>query len=153
MATLEFRMPDIGEGLADVEVTKWLVKVGDRVEENDPVADVETDKAVVIMPAPVSRSIRELSVDEGQRVKVGAVLLVMDVEGQADHATHGQVGYRFDADTALGQVSADQYARGFFAEGDHPTGILTAIDVASFRRCAVGEHRRERDRGPASLAR
>ena len=82
MARLEFRMPDVGEGLAEVEVVKWLVAVGDPVRENQPVAEVETDKALVTMPAPASGRIRELFVGEGERVKVGALFLSMEVEDE-----------------------------------------------------------------------
>ncbi len=80
MPRLEFRMPDVGEGLAEVEVVKWLVAVGDPVRENQPVAEVETDKALVTMPAPASGRIRELFVEEGERLQVGALFLSMDVE-------------------------------------------------------------------------
>ena len=80
MARVEFHMPDVGEGLAEAEVLKWLVKVGERVVENDPVAEVETDKAVVTMPAPATGSVVELTVGEGERVKVGSILFVMDAE-------------------------------------------------------------------------
>ena len=89
MARLEFRMPDVGEGLAEAEVLKWLVKVGERVAENDPVAEVETDKAVVTMPAPATGTMAELTVSEGERVKVGSLLFVMDLDGTATSTTAG----------------------------------------------------------------
>ena len=89
MARLEFRMPDVGEGLAEAEVLKWLVKVGERVAENDPVAEVETDKAVVTMPAPATGTMAELTVSEGERVKVGSLLFVMDLDGAATSTTAG----------------------------------------------------------------
>ena len=89
MARLEFRMPDVGEGLAEAEVLKWLVKVGERVAENDPVAEVETDKAVVTMPAPATGTMAELTVSEGERVKVGSILFVMDLDGAATSTTAG----------------------------------------------------------------
>ena len=78
MARFEFKMPDVGEGLADVEVVKWFVQTGDTVEENQPIADVETDKAIVTMPAPASGRVIELAAQEGQRVKVGAFLLAIE---------------------------------------------------------------------------
>ena len=58
MPVVEFHLPDIGEGLAEVELVRWLVGVGDRVEENQPIADVESDKAIVTMPSPASASSR-----------------------------------------------------------------------------------------------
>jgi pyruvate dehydrogenase E2 component (dihydrolipoamide acetyltransferase) len=82
MARFEFEMPDVGEGLADVEVVRWFVKIGDTVEENQSVADVETDKAIVTMPAPASGRIIELAVQEGERVKVGAFLLAIETSDE-----------------------------------------------------------------------
>ncbi|GAB4412794.1 MAG: pyruvate dehydrogenase complex dihydrolipoyllysine-residue acetyltransferase [Anaerolineae bacterium] len=81
MARFEFKMPDVGEGLADVEVVTWFVKIGDRVEENQPIADVETDKAIVTMPAPATGQVIELAAKEGERVKVGAFLLAIETGG------------------------------------------------------------------------
>jgi pyruvate dehydrogenase E2 component (dihydrolipoamide acetyltransferase) len=79
MARLEFRLPDIGEGLAEVEIVKWLVGVGDHIQENEPVAEVETDKAVVTMPAPATGTITQFLAQPGERIQVGSVLLVLDV--------------------------------------------------------------------------
>jgi pyruvate dehydrogenase E2 component (dihydrolipoamide acetyltransferase) len=82
MARLEFRLPDIGEGLAEVEIVQWLVGLGDRVQENQPVAEVETDKAVVTMPAPATGTVVQFLAQAGERIQVGSILLVLDV---ADH--------------------------------------------------------------------
>src|SRR5690242_17389495 len=79
MAPLEFRLPDIGEGLAEAEVVSWLVRPGEQVRENQPICDIETDKAIVTMPAPASGQVRELRAQPGDRVAVGAVLLVLEV--------------------------------------------------------------------------
>jgi pyruvate dehydrogenase E2 component (dihydrolipoamide acetyltransferase) len=87
MASFEFRLPDIGEGLADVELVRWLVAEGDRVEENQPVAEVETDKAIVTMPAPASGRLSRLCVAEGERIKIGSVLLEMDLSEGATPTT------------------------------------------------------------------
>ena len=93
MARLDYRLPDIGEGLADVEVVKWLVRDGDTTRENDPIAEVETDKAVVTIPAPASGRVTGLAVKEGERLKVGAVLLTMETDAEAAApATAGDAG-------------------------------------------------------------
>lgn len=81
MARFEFKMPDVGEGLADVEVVQWFVKVGEAVKENQPIVDVETDKAVVTMPAPATGRVIELAAKEGERVKVGSFLLAIETGG------------------------------------------------------------------------
>ena len=78
MPSVEFHLPDIGEGLAEVELVRWYVGVGDQVEENQPIADVESDKAIVTMPAPASGVVTKLCVTEGERVKVGSLMMVVD---------------------------------------------------------------------------
>ena len=80
MARVEFNLPDVGEGLADVEVLEWFVKVGDFIEENQPIADVETDKAVVTMPAPATGNVVELAAQPGERVNVGSLFVVIETE-------------------------------------------------------------------------
>jgi len=82
MARVEFNLPDVGEGLADVEVLEWFVKVGDFIEENQPIADVETDKAVVTMPAPATGNVVELAAQAGERVNVGSLFVVIETEKQ-----------------------------------------------------------------------
>ncbi len=83
MARFEFKLPDIGEGLAEAEVGKWLVGVGDRVEEDQAVVEMMTDKATVELPAPGSGVITELRATEGDVVKTGAVLYVLETEAPA----------------------------------------------------------------------
>lgn len=82
MAT-EFRFPDLGEGIAEGEVKKWLVKVGDVVIKDQSLAEVETDKAVVEIPSPVAGKILRLDHKEGELVQVGEVLAVIGEEGEA----------------------------------------------------------------------
>jgi pyruvate dehydrogenase E2 component (dihydrolipoamide acetyltransferase) len=74
----EFRLADIGEGLTEAEVVKWLVAVGDRVVEDQPVVEIETDKAVVEMPAPVTGTVVALGGDVGAVIAVGEMLIVVD---------------------------------------------------------------------------
>src|SRR3712207_5220152 len=85
MAVIEFHLPDIGEGLAEVELVRWYVGPGEQVQENQPIADVESDKAIVTMPAPASGVVTRLCVNEGERIKVGALMMV--VEGHT--SAHG----------------------------------------------------------------
>ncbi|MFB6188354.1 MAG: 2-oxo acid dehydrogenase subunit E2 [Halapricum sp.] len=79
----EFRLPDVGEGVAEGELLQWLVEVGDTVEEDQPVAEVETDKAVVEVPAPVNGTVQELHAEPGDVVPVGDLLVTFAVEGEA----------------------------------------------------------------------
>jgi pyruvate dehydrogenase E2 component (dihydrolipoamide acetyltransferase) len=82
MPRYEFRLPDVGEGLAEAEVAKWLVAVGDRVTEDQPVVEMMTDKASVELPAPGSGVVLEQRAVEGDVVKTGAVLYVLETDTQ-----------------------------------------------------------------------
>lgn len=74
----EFRLPDIGEGVVEGEIIKWHVKPGQEVKVDDPLVEVMTDKATVLIPSPRNGRIAETRGEEGGIVKVGAVLLVID---------------------------------------------------------------------------
>ncbi|AHG00498.1 branched-chain alpha-keto acid dehydrogenase subunit E2 [Halostagnicola larsenii XH-48] len=78
----EFKLPDVGEGVAEGELVSWLVEEGDSVSEDQPVAEVETDKALVEVPSPVDGSVRELRAEAGEIVPVGDVIITFDVEGE-----------------------------------------------------------------------
>jgi len=82
MARYEFRLPDIGEGLAEAEVGRWLVAPGDRVSEDQPVVEMMTDKATVELPAPGAGVVIEQLAAEGEVVKTGAVLYVLETDGR-----------------------------------------------------------------------
>ena len=73
----EFRFPDVGEGIQEGEIVKWLVKKGDKVKEDQVLGQIETDKAVVDMPSPKSGIILEIKIKEGETVKVGQTLVVI----------------------------------------------------------------------------
>jgi 2-oxoisovalerate dehydrogenase E2 component (dihydrolipoyl transacylase) len=82
MARFTFRLPDIGEGIAEAEIVAWHVKVGDRVSEDMAVADMMTDKATVEMESPVSGTVIELAGEVGDQVAIGSALMVIEVEGE-----------------------------------------------------------------------
>ncbi len=82
----EFKLPDVGEGVAEGELVSWQVEEGDPVTEDQAVAEVETDKAIVEIPSPVNGSVRELLAEEGEVVPVGNVLLTFNVDGEDDEA-------------------------------------------------------------------
>ena len=73
----EFKLPDVGEGLTEGELLAWLVKEGDLVKEGQPLARVETDKAVVEIPAPRDGVILQLKFSEGAVIQVGEVFVVL----------------------------------------------------------------------------
>jgi pyruvate dehydrogenase E2 component (dihydrolipoamide acetyltransferase) len=88
---LEFKLPDIGEGVAEGEIVKWLVQVGDTVAEHQAVLEVMTDKATVEIPSPAAGRIAEQRVKAGEVVPVGAVLFVLEVAPGAAPAASQQL--------------------------------------------------------------
>jgi len=82
----EFRLPDIGEGVAEGEVIRWLVKEGAEVKENQPLVEIMTDKVNVEIPSPRKGAILKLMAKEGETVKVGQVLLVIGEKGEQGSA-------------------------------------------------------------------
>ena len=76
----EFKMPDLGEGLTEGEILKWLVAVGDVVTINQPIVEVETAKAAVEIPSPQAGKVLSLAFSEGATVDVGAVIMAFDTD-------------------------------------------------------------------------
>lgn len=73
----EFKLPDLGEGIAEVELRAWLVKEGERISEHQPIAEVETDKAIVQIPSPRGGRVAKLVGRAGETVRVGETLLLI----------------------------------------------------------------------------
>jgi pyruvate dehydrogenase E2 component (dihydrolipoamide acetyltransferase) len=84
MSVETFKLPDVGEGVAEGELVRWLVEVGEVVEEDQPLAEVETDKALVDLPSPFAGTVVERHAEEGEMVPVGTVLISIDVGGDED---------------------------------------------------------------------
>lgn len=78
----DFILPDLGEGITEAEIRKWLVRVGDAVQEHQPVVEVETDKAVVEVPTPRGGKVLSLAYGEGETIQVGEKLLSIAEEGE-----------------------------------------------------------------------
>jgi 2-oxoisovalerate dehydrogenase E2 component (dihydrolipoyl transacylase) len=102
MARFEFKLPDIGEGIAEAEIVAWHVKVGDRVEEDQQLADMMTDKATVEMESPVAGTVLDLAGEVGDQVPIGSVLVVIETEGAAASASTDDTGH--DTPMADGMV-------------------------------------------------
>jgi len=86
VARFEFKLPDIGEGVVEGEIVKWLVKPGDTVTEDQPMVEVMTDKATVTIPSPKAGKILETRGKEGDIAKVHEVLVVLETGGGAEAA-------------------------------------------------------------------
>ena len=81
MAQFEFKLPDIGEGVVEGEIVKWLVQPGDEVGEDQPLVEVMTDKATVTIPSPRRGKVVKVIGKEGETAKVHETLLVLEVDG------------------------------------------------------------------------
>ena len=85
MARYEFKLPDIGEGIAEAEIVAWHVRIGDTIAEDQQIADMMTDKATVEMESPVAGKVIELAGEVSDQIPIGSVLAVIETEG-ADRA-------------------------------------------------------------------
>jgi len=83
MSLYSFKLPDIGEGIAEAEIVAWHVKLGDMIAEDDPLCDMMTDKATVEMTAPVAGKIVEVAGEVGDNIAIGSILAVFETEGEA----------------------------------------------------------------------
>lgn len=154
----EFKLPDLGEGITEGEVVSWKVKEGMEVEEHQVVMEVETDKAIVEVPSPKKGKVVRIGKPEGEVVKVGETLLVIEVEGaveapaekkvageaMARPPSYSVVGTMPEKEEALASPKARALARELkvdlsMVSGTGPGGMVTEDDV----RGATGARRPE----------
>lgn len=95
----EFKLPDLGEGIAEAEIRGWLVEEGEQIEEHQPVVEVETDKAVVELPSPKAGKVMKHHHLEGEIIAVGDVLLTIDHEEER-RPSYGIVGELPESDAS-----------------------------------------------------
>jgi 2-oxoisovalerate dehydrogenase E2 component (dihydrolipoyl transacylase) len=84
MSEYIFKLPDLGEGLVEAEIAEWMVKVGDLIEEEDPIGAMLTDKAAVELSAPVSGRVVSLAGELGDMVAVGSPLIIFETQGDQE---------------------------------------------------------------------
>ena len=106
MGTHVIKMPDIGEGIAEVELSVWHVKVGDMVVEDQVLADVMTDKAMVDIPSPVHGKVIALGGQPGEVMAVGSVLISIEVEGAGNVRESAQPAVVKEAAVAAAKMEA-----------------------------------------------
>ena len=87
MGSYHFKLPDIGEGVVEAEITAWHVAVGDTVEEDAPLADAMTDKATIELTSPVTGIVKTVACEAGDMLAVGADLVVLTTEGEDEETT------------------------------------------------------------------
>ncbi len=107
MAKFIFKMPDVGEGVAEAEVVEWHVKVGDRVEEDQHIVDVMTDKATIDIESPVSGVVTTLAGEVGDVVAIGAMLLVIETDGEVSEAEAEAAAEQIEDDMSDAPISEE----------------------------------------------
>ena len=138
----EYKLPDLGEGLTEGEVARWLVREGEDVAEDQPLVELQTDKTTVEIPSPAAGRVARILVAEGEVVPVGTTLVVI---GDGDPA-EPEPGRRPQATPLVRRLAAGLGVELDAVTGSGPAGRLTEADV----RAAAGgtrEGRREKLRG------
>src|SRR5919197_6756059 len=156
----EFKLPDLGEGLTEGEIARWLVAEGQEVAEDDPLVEIQTDKTTVEIPSPAAGMVTRILVDEGKVVPVGTVLVVIGGEPDGDQP-RAEAAPPVPTPAPEAKVRATPLVRRIAnelgvdlaaVEGTGPQGRITEDDV---RRATGGgepaEGRREPLRGVRRL--
>lgn len=123
MAKFTFNMPDVGEGVAEAEIVEWHVRVGDRVEEDQHIVDVMTDKATIDIESPVAGVVTAVAGEVGDVIAVGAMLLVIEVEGEDAPEAEAEA----DAEAAAEQVEDEMSDA---PEAPEPVNVVEEADAA-----------------------
>jgi pyruvate dehydrogenase E2 component (dihydrolipoamide acetyltransferase) len=163
-----FKLPDLGEGLTEGEVARWLVAEGQHVREDDPLVEIQTDKATVEIPSPYEGVVLRLLVAEGEMAPVGTELVLIGEPGEvvapatatavsgSEPRRDGDVSEASRATAPSGRVQATPVVRRIAAEldvelsavtGSGPGGRITEEDVRAAAGRAKTDGRREKLRG------
>jgi 2-oxoisovalerate dehydrogenase E2 component (dihydrolipoyl transacylase) len=156
VAEREFKLPDLGEGLTEGEVVRWLVAEGEAIALNQPIVEVETAKAVVEIPSPYAGTVVKLHAGEGDTIDVGAPLISVDTGGGAAPATSAAAGSASvaSAPASAGSAQASAAPDSAAADGDGVAQELQATLVGpgerqQTRRRRVATHARANGPAPA----
>jgi len=158
MTRFEFKLPDIGEGVAEGEIVSWLAQVGEDVEENQELVEVMTDKATVTIASPKAGRLLEARGQPGQRVPVGSVLVVLELRDAADAGAPAPVAAPLApapavvtppvSDGSGGPVgNLDEVLPGMAAARDDRGGAAQGEGVAGQPLAAPATRRRARELG------
>ena len=147
----EFKLPDLGEGLTEGEIARWLVEEGQQVAEDDPLVEIQTDKTTVEIPSPAAGEVARILVPEGEVVPVGTVLVVIgDADGAVPKAVASAPGTdRVRATPLIRKIAHELDVDLAQVEGTGPQGRITEDDVR--RAAGPSEGRREPLRGVRRL--
>jgi pyruvate/2-oxoglutarate dehydrogenase complex dihydrolipoamide acyltransferase (E2) component len=134
----EFKLPDLGEGLTEGEIARWLVTEGQELAEDDPLVEIQTDKTTVEIPSPAAGTVTKILVGEGEVVPVGTVLVVIGGEATEPSATAPPAPRTASVPVTQSRVQATPIVRRIAQElgvdlasvsGTGPSGRITEKDV------------------------
>ena len=127
----QFKLPDIGEGIAEGEIVKWFVKAGDTINEDDSLLEVQNDKSVEEIPSPVTGTVKNIVVPEGTVANVGDVLVEIDAPG---HNSAAPASAAPATDAPKAEASAPAASTGVVAAADPNKRVLAMPSVRQYAR-------------------
>jgi pyruvate dehydrogenase E2 component (dihydrolipoamide acetyltransferase) len=133
----EFKLPDLGEGVREGEIARWLVQVGQEIAEDDPLVEIQTDKTTVEIPSPAAGKVTQILVDEGELVPVGTPLILIGSDGEAPARAPEKVQATPLVRRIAEEVGVDLGA----VKGTGPGGRITEDDVRGAAGPVEGERR------------
>ena len=145
----ELKLPDLGEGLTEGEVARWLVTEGQQVAEDDPLVEIQTDKTTVEIPSPAAGKVTQILVEEGKVVPVGTLLVVIGEDGAAPAKPATPESRCAKATPLVRKIAQDLGVDLDALTGTGPQGRITEQDVRA--SAAPAEGRREPLRGVRRL--
>ena len=132
----EFKLPDLGEGVREGEIARWLVEVGQEISEDDPLVEIQTDKTTVEIPSPAAGRVGQILVAEGEVVPVGTPLILIG-DGVAERPQPKKV----QATPAVRKLAAELGVELDAVSGSAPDGRITEADVRGAAPAREGERR------------
>ena len=142
----EFKLPDLGEGLTEGEIARWLVSEGQEIAEEDPLVEIQTDKTTVEIPSPAAGTVTSILVEEGKVVPVGTVLVVIggEPDGERPRAvpetTRPEHPARGRATPLVRKIAEELGVDLDTVAGTGPQGRITEEDVRAVARPSEGRH-------------
>ena len=130
----EFKIPELGENVTAGDVVRVLVSSGDTIAKDQPVLELETDKATIEVPSSVSGTVKDIKVKQGERVKVGQVVLTVEDGGGAE---------------AKAPKSADRKADAQSDDRPKPQSTDAAVEGGLTQKATAGEKKPEPEQAPA----
>ena len=131
----EFKLPDLGEGVREGEIARWLVEVGQEIAEDDPLVEIQTDKTTVEIPSPAAGQVARILVEEGELVPVGTPLVLIGSDADAPEPK------RIQATPLVRRIASELDVALDSIKGSGPGGRITEDDVRAAATPREGERR------------